>query len=112
MGLLVPALDAGCLPGELAHVGDLVAADLAVLDDLDLGDGGGVKREGALDADPRGDLADGEGLGDPTTTPGERGKRFAGKSKYPLRKMLSFAWEGVSSLTVSPLRKSGTSLRS
>ena len=34
----------------------------------------------------------------------ERGKRFAGKSKYPLRKMLSFAWEGVSSLTVSPLR--------
>ena len=34
----------------------------------------------------------------------ERGKRFAGRSKYPLRKMLSFAWEGVSSLTVSPLR--------
>ena len=34
----------------------------------------------------------------------ERGKRFAGESKYPLRKMLSFAWEGVSSLTVSPLR--------
>ena len=33
----------------------------------------------------------------------ERGKRFAGESKYPLRKMLSFAWEGVS-LTVSPLR--------
>ena len=32
----------------------------------------------------------------------ERGKRFAGESKYPLRKMLSFAWEGVSSLTVSP----------
>ena len=27
----------------------------------------------------------------------ERGKRFAGESKYPLRKMLSFAWEGVSS---------------
>ena len=23
----------------------------------------------------------------------ERGRRFAGKSKYPLRKMLSFAWE-------------------
>lgn len=34
----------------------------------------------------------------------ERGKRFAGESKYPLSKMLSFAWEGVSSLTVSPLR--------
>ena len=34
----------------------------------------------------------------------ERGKRFAGESKYPLHKMLSFAWEGVSSLTVSPLR--------
>ena len=34
----------------------------------------------------------------------ERGKRFAGESTYPLRKMLSFAWEGVSSLTVSPLR--------
>ena len=34
----------------------------------------------------------------------KRGERFAGESKYPLRKMLSFAWEGVSSLTVSPLR--------
>ena len=45
------------------------------------------------------------GLGYPSTVVYyERGKRFAGESKYPLRKMLSFAWEGVSSLTVSPLR--------
>lgn len=30
-----------------------------------------MKREGALNADPRGDLADGEGLADPTATPGD-----------------------------------------
>lgn len=34
----------------------------------------------------------------------ERGKRFAGESKYPLKKMLSFAMEGVTSLSVKPLR--------
>ncbi len=34
----------------------------------------------------------------------ERHERFAGESKYPLRKMLSFAWDGISSLSVRPLR--------
>jgi len=34
----------------------------------------------------------------------ERGERFAGESKYPLGKMLSFAMEGVTSLSVKPLR--------
>ena len=34
----------------------------------------------------------------------ERGERFAGKSKYPLKKMLSFALEGITSLSVKPLR--------
>lgn len=34
----------------------------------------------------------------------ERGKRLAGESKYPLRKMLGFAWDGISSLSVKPLR--------
>ncbi len=34
----------------------------------------------------------------------ERGERFAGQSKYPLKKMLSFALEGVTSLSVKPLR--------
>ena len=34
----------------------------------------------------------------------ERGERFAGESKYPLKKMLSFAMEGVPSLSVKPLR--------
>ena len=34
----------------------------------------------------------------------ERGERFAGQSKYPLKKMLSFALEGVTSLSVRPLR--------
>lgn len=34
----------------------------------------------------------------------ERGERFAGESKYPLGKMLSFALEGVTSLSVKPLR--------
>ena len=34
----------------------------------------------------------------------ERGERFAGESKYPLKKMLGFALEGVTSLSVKPLR--------
>jgi glycosyltransferase involved in cell wall biosynthesis len=34
----------------------------------------------------------------------ERGERFAGESKYPLKKMISFALEGVTSLSVKPLR--------
>jgi len=34
----------------------------------------------------------------------ERGERFAGESKYPLKKMLSFAMEGITSLSVRPIR--------
>lgn len=33
-----------------------------------------------------------------------RQERHAGESKYPLKKMLSFAWEGISSLSSVPLR--------
>lgn len=34
----------------------------------------------------------------------DRAERFAGESKYPLRKMLSFAWQGVTSFSIAPLR--------
>ena len=34
----------------------------------------------------------------------ERGERFAGESKYPLKKMLSFAVEGITSLSTTPIR--------
>lgn len=34
----------------------------------------------------------------------ERGERFAGESKYPLKKMLAFAVEGITSLSTKPLR--------
>ncbi len=34
----------------------------------------------------------------------ERNERFAGKSKYPLRKMLSFAINGITSLSIKPIR--------
>lgn len=34
----------------------------------------------------------------------ERGKRFAGESKYPLSKMFSFAIEGITSLSIKPIR--------
>ena len=34
----------------------------------------------------------------------ERAERFAGESKYPLKKMLSFAFQGITSLTVEPIR--------
>ena len=33
-----------------------------------------------------------------------RGERFAGESKYPLSKMLAFAVEGITSLSVKPIR--------
>lgn len=33
----------------------------------------------------------------------ERAERFAGQSKYPLKKMLSFAWDGISSFSTKPL---------
>lgn len=34
----------------------------------------------------------------------KRDKRFAGESKYNLKKMLALAWNGVSSLSIQPLR--------
>lgn len=34
----------------------------------------------------------------------ERKVRSAGKSKYPLKRMLSFAWDGVTSFSIAPLR--------
>jgi len=34
----------------------------------------------------------------------ERRERFAGESKYPLRKMLALAWQGVTSFSAVPLR--------
>ncbi len=33
-----------------------------------------------------------------------RNERFAGESKYPLKKMLSFAFDGITSLSVKPIR--------
>ena len=34
----------------------------------------------------------------------ERHERFAGESKYPLKKMISFALDGITSLSVKPIR--------
>lgn len=34
----------------------------------------------------------------------ERGKRVAGESKYPLKKMLAFALDGITSFSIKPLR--------
>lgn len=34
----------------------------------------------------------------------ERSERFAGESKYPLKKMVAFAMEGITSLSVKPIR--------
>lgn len=38
----------------------------------------------------------------------ERKERFAGESKYPLKKMLSFAFEGITSFSVRPLKLATT----
>ena len=34
----------------------------------------------------------------------ERHERYAGESKYPLKKMLHFAFDGVTSLSIKPIR--------
>ncbi len=34
----------------------------------------------------------------------QRGERFAGESKYPLKKMLSFAFDGITSFSIKPIR--------
>ncbi|MBQ7047274.1 MAG: glycosyltransferase family 2 protein [Oscillospiraceae bacterium] len=34
----------------------------------------------------------------------ERNERFAGESKYPLKKMIAFAMEGITSLSIKPIR--------
>src|SRR5699024_11027267 len=59
--------DAGGLADAVAQVVQLRAADVTAGGHLDLLDGGGVHREGALHADTEGDLADGEGLTDTGT---------------------------------------------
>ncbi|MBQ3305942.1 glycosyltransferase family 2 protein [Candidatus Saccharibacteria bacterium] len=33
-----------------------------------------------------------------------RNERFAGESKYPLKKMMGFAWDGITSFSVKPIR--------
>ena len=34
----------------------------------------------------------------------ERKERMAGESKYPLKKMLAFAWDGITSFSIKPLK--------
>ncbi len=34
----------------------------------------------------------------------DRGERFAGESKYPLSKMISFAFDGITSFSIKPIR--------
>lgn len=44
-------------------------------------------------------------IGYPSTTVDYvRNERFAGESKYPLKKMLAFAWNGITSFSVKPIR--------
>lgn len=43
-----------------------------------------------------------------TTVSYERGERFAGESKYPLKKMLAFAFEGITSMSIKPIRMIAT----
>ena len=39
-----------------------------------------------------------------TTVEYERAERFAGESKYPLKKMLAFAFDGITSFSIKPIR--------
>lgn len=63
--LFVGRLDTGGFAGKATHVVDAGAADFAAADHFDLGNRGGIDREGPFDPDPVGDLADDEGLADP-----------------------------------------------
>jgi hypothetical protein len=38
------------------------------------------------------------------TVPYDRNERFAGESKYPFKKMITFALDGITSFSVVPLR--------
>jgi dolichol-phosphate mannosyltransferase len=40
--------------------------------------------------------------------PYERARRYAGVSKYPLRKMMAFATDGILSFSIKPLRLATT----
>src|SRR5688572_18173848 len=57
-------LDLGGLAAQVAQVVELRAAHVTAGDDLDLVDDRRVEREGPLDTDAEGDLADGEGAAD------------------------------------------------
>src|SRR5215208_692613 len=57
-------LDLGGLAAQVAQVVELGAADVAAGDDLDALEDRRVEREGALDTDAEGDLADREGAAD------------------------------------------------
>lgn len=39
-----------------------------------------------------------------TTVTYDRNERFAGESKYPLKKMLAFALDGITSFSIKPIR--------
>ncbi|MBQ3325640.1 glycosyltransferase family 2 protein [Candidatus Saccharibacteria bacterium] len=39
-----------------------------------------------------------------TTVEYPRAERFAGESKYPLKKMIKFAWDGITSFSIKPIR--------
>src|SRR6187200_27566 len=64
---LAALLDLGCLAAQVAEVVELGATDVTAGHDLDGLEDRGVQREGALDADAEGDLADGERAADPRT---------------------------------------------
>src|SRR5690606_17982715 len=63
--------DPGRLARELAEVVELRATDAPAAHDVDRRPDRRVEREHPLDADTRGDLADGERLADPATAPGD-----------------------------------------
>ena len=63
-GGLALLLDLGGLAAQVAQVVELGAPDVTAGDDLDLLDDRGCAREGPLDADTEGHLADREGLAD------------------------------------------------
>ena len=103
---LATFLDLGGLAAQVAQVVELRAPHVTAGDDLDLVEDRRVQREGALDADAEGDLADGEGPADAR----RRGSRITTPWKTWMRERVpstTFTW----TLMLSPARKSGMSSR-
>ncbi|GAB3848042.1 hypothetical protein GCM10029963_30440 [Micromonospora andamanensis] len=103
--LLAQLLDLGLLAAQLTQVVELGATDVTPDHDLDPVDRRAVDRVGPLDADAEAELADGEGLAQPSTLAADD------DALEDLDPGPGSSTTRACTFTVSPARKSGRSVR-